>query len=120
MNFDELQKYITKFVTVELKDHTEVSGYISNPREVVHGTASDLVLVNGLQSSQIPVINIIDIREAVREDTTEIPILGESINLKRKQSFDDRLDELLDKSLSETLEVKLPNGKIIDNSGTKK
>ena len=46
-------------------------------------------------------------------------MIGESSDvvsrMKKKQSqdFDEKLDELFDKSLSDTLEVKLPNGKII-------
>ncbi|MDD6726087.1 MAG: hypothetical protein PUE16_01930 [Lactimicrobium massiliense] len=125
MRAEELIPYLTKFVTVTLDDFSEVSGYISNPNDFkTLDDSINMVLVNGLQNSQVPISRIIDICEAVREDTTQIPIVQESSDLvsrtnkmKKAAAFNDRLDELLDKSLSDTLEVRLPNGKVIDNSG---
>lgn len=124
MNAEEITEYLTKFVTVILDDGSEVSGYISNPAEIRNARGDvDVVLVNGLQNSQIPLARVVGIHEAVREETTEIPIITEPsdlvsrMNKKNSAMLDDRLDELFDKSLSDTLEVKLPNGKIIDNSG---
>ncbi|MEE8808369.1 MAG: hypothetical protein SOI44_08135 [Lactimicrobium sp.] len=125
MRAEELIPYLKKFVTVTLDDFSEVSGYISNPNDFkTLDDSINMVLVNGLQNSQVPISRIIDICEAVREDTTQIPIVQESSDLvsrankkKKAAAFDDRLDELLDKSLSDTLEVRLPNGKVIDNSG---
>ena len=125
MRAEELIPYLTKFVTVTLDDFSEVSGYISNPNDFkTLDDSINIVLVNGLQNSQVPISRIIDICEAVREDTTQIPIVQESSDLvsrtnkkKKAAAFNDRLDELLDKSLSDTLEVRLPNGKVIDNSG---
>ena len=125
MRAEELIPYLTKFVTVTLDDFSEVSGYISNPNDFkTLDDSINMVLVNGLQNSQVPISRIIDICEAVREDTTQIPIVQESSDLvsrtnkkKKAAAFNDRLDELLDKSLSYTLEVRLPNGKVIDNSG---
>ena len=125
MRAEELIPYLTKFVTVTLDDFSEVSGYISNPNDFkTLDDSINMVLVNGLQNSQVPISRIIDICEAVREDTTQIPIVQESSDLvsrtnkkKKAAAFTDRLDELLDKSLSDTLEVRLPNGKVIDNSG---
>lgn len=124
MNTQEIYAYLTKFVTVTLDDGSEVSGYISNPDEIRHAEGDvDVVLVNGLQNSQVPASRIIDIHESVREETTEIPIITEAsdlvtrMNKKTSALLNDKLDELFDKSLSDTLEVKLPNGKVIDNSG---
>lgn len=125
MRAEELIPYLTKFVTVTLDDFSEVSGYISNPNDFkTLDDSINMVLVNGLQNSQVPISRIVDICEAVREDTTQIPIVQESSDLvsrtnkkKKAAAFNDRLDELLDKSLSDTLEVRLPNGKVIDNSG---
>ena len=125
MRAEELIPYLTKFVTVTLDDFSEVSGYISTPNDFkTLDDSINMVLVNGLQNSQVPISRIIDICEAVREDTTQIPIVQESSDLvsrtnkkKKAAAFNDRLDELLDKSLSDTLEVRLPNGKVIDNSG---
>ena len=125
MRAEELIPYLTKFVTVTLDDFSEVSGYISNPNDFkTLDDSINMVLVNGLKNSQVPISRIIDICEAVREDTTQIPIVQESSDLvsrtnkkKKAAAFNDRLDELLDKSLSDTLEVRLPNGKVIDNSG---
>lgn len=125
MRAEELIPYLTKFVTVTLDDFSEVSGYISNPNDFkTLDDSINMVLVNGLQNSQVPISRIIDICEAVREDTTQITIVQESSDLvsrtnkkKKAAAFNDRLDELLDKSLSDTLEVRLPNGKVIDNSG---
>ena len=125
MRAEELIPYLTKFVTVTLDDFSEVSGYISNPNDFkTLDDSINMVLVNGLQNSQVPISRIIDICEAVREDTTQIPIVQESSDLvsrtnkkKKAAAFNDRLDDLLDKSLSDTLEVRLPNGKVIDNSG---
>lgn len=125
MRAEELIPYLTKFVTVTLDGFSEVSGYISNPNDFkTLDDSINMVLVNGLQNSQVPISRIIDICEAVREDTTQIPIVQESSDLvsrtnkkKKAAAFNDRLDELLDKSLSDTLEVRLPNGKVIDNSG---
>ncbi len=128
MNAEEIKPFLTKFVTVVLDDFSEVSGYIANPDAFKTETEeSHIVLVNGLQNAQVPLAKIIEIHEAVREETTEIPIIGDSaeVRMKRKEfadqmDFNNRLDELLDKSLSETLEVTLPNGKTIDNSDKSK
>ena len=125
MRAEELIPYLTKFVTVTLDDFSEVSGYISKQDDFkTLDDSINMVRVNGLQNSQVPISRIIDICEAVREDTTQIPIVQESSDLvsrtnkkKKAAAFNDRLDELLDKSLSDTLEVRLPNGKVIDNSG---
>ena len=124
MNTDVIKEYVTKFVTVILDDGSEVSGYITNPDEIKNAEGDvDVLLVNGFQNSQVPSWRIKEIHEAVREDTTEIPIISESSNLvsrmnkKKSQELNDQLDDLLRKSLSETLEVTLPNGKVIDNSG---
>lgn len=124
MDTKEIYAYLTKFVTVTLDDGSEVSGYISNPDEIRHAAGDvNVVLVNGLQNSQVPAARITGIHESVREETTEIPIITEAsdlvsrMNKKTSALLNDKLDELFDKSLSDTLEVKLPNGKIIDNSG---
>ncbi len=125
MRAEEIRPYITKFVTIILDDDTEVSGYIANPEDFKQSSDDiSIVLVNGLQNSQIPIFRIVGIHEAVREETIEIPIVGDSSSIiskkkqkeEQQQDFNDRLDELFDKSLSETLEVTLPNGKVIDNS----
>lgn len=120
MKANEIAVYLTKFVTAELDDGSEVSGYISNAEEIKQAGDEDLdiILVNGLQNSQVPSYRIMRIHEAVREDTLKIPIITESGDLftnKKPETLEDKLDELFDKSLSDTLEVRLPNGKVIDN-----
>ena len=120
MKTNEIALYLSKFVTAELDDGSEVSGYISNAEEIKMAGDGDLdnILVNGLQSSQVPSYRIIRMHEAVREDTLKIPIITESGDLfksSKPETLEDKLDELFDKSLSDTLEVRLPNGKIIDN-----
>lgn len=120
MKANEITEYLTKFVTAQLDDGSEVSGYISNAEEIKQagGNDLDIIFVNGLQSSQVPSYRITGIREAVREDTLKIPIITESGDLfisKKPDTLEDKLDELFDKSLSDTLEVRLPNGKVIDN-----
>lgn len=121
MKANEIAVYLQKFVTAELDDGSEVSGYLSNAEEIKQAGTEDLdiVLVNGLQSSQVPSWRIMRIHEAVREDTLKIPIITESGDLFRNnkpETLEEKLDELFDKSLSDTLEVRLPNGKVIDNS----
>lgn len=121
MDAEELRPYLARFVTVTLDDGTEISGYIANPEDFreENAEANQIRLVNGLQNSITEISRIIDIKAVNRQDTTEIPVIGESSDvvsrMKKKQSedFDEKLDELFDKSLSDTLEVKLPNGKII-------
>ncbi|MCH4012813.1 MAG: hypothetical protein LKE64_00570 [Solobacterium sp.] len=121
MDAEELRPYLARFVTVTLDDGTEISGYIANPEDFRkdNAKADQIRLVNGLQNSITEISRIIDIKVVNRQDTTEIPVIGESSDvvsrMKKKQSqdFDEKLDELFDKSLSDTLEVKLPNGKII-------
>ena len=119
MKANEIAVYLTKFVTAELDDGSEVSGYISNAEEIKQADEGDLdiILVNGLQNSQVPSYRIMRIHEAVREDTLKIPIITESGDLykKKPETMEEKLDELFDKSLSDTLEVRLPNGKVIDN-----
>lgn len=121
MKANEIAVYLQKFVTAELDDGSEVSGYLSNAEEIKQAGTEDLdiILVNGLQSSQVPSWRIMRIHEAVREDTLKIPIITESGDLFRNnkpETLEEKLDELFDKSLSDTLEVRLPNGKVIDNS----
>lgn len=121
MKANEIAVYLQKFVTAELDDGSEVSGYFSNAEEIKQAGTEDLeiILVNGLQSSQVPSWRIMRIHEAVREDTLKIPIITESGDLFRNnkpETLEEKLDELFDKSLSDTLEVRLPNGKVIDNS----
>lgn len=120
MLVENLKQYIQKFITVTLEDSSEVSGYISNPEEIKDGSALTLELVNGLQASSVEIERIIFIHEAVREDTLSIPIISDK-DLKKAspQSFDDKLDELFNKSMDDVLEVKLPNGKVIDNTKKK-
>ena len=121
MDAEELRPYLARFVTVTLDDGTEISGYIANPEDFRkdNAKADQIRLVTGLQNSITEISRIIDIKVVNRQDTTEIPVIGESSDvvsrMKKKQSqdFDEKLDELFDKSLSDTLEVKLPNGKII-------
>ena len=119
MKANEIAVYLTKFVTAELDDGSEVSGYISNAEEIKQAGEGDLdiILVNGLQNSQVPSYRIMRIHEAVREDTLKIQIITESgdIYKKKPETMEEKLDELFDKSLSDTLEVRLPNGKVIDN-----
>lgn len=119
MKANVIAVYLTKFVTAELDDGSEVSGYISNAEEIKQAGEGDLdiILVNGLQNSQVPSYRIMRIHEAVREDTLKIPIITESGDLykKKPETMEEKLDELFDKSLSDTLEVRLPNGKVIDN-----
>ena len=118
MDAEELRPYLARFVTVTLDDGTEISGYIANPEDFrkENAEANQIRLVNGLQNSITEISRIIDIKAVNRQ---EIPVIGESSDvvsrMKKKQSedFDEKLDELFDKSLSDTLEVKLPNGKII-------
>jgi hypothetical protein len=114
----ELAPYLQKFITVTLNDGTEISGYISNPEDFRNHLDDDgqVTLVNGLQNSVTEISRIVKVEVAVREDTTEIPVFGETVEASRrrqKEDFNTRLDELFDKSLSDTLEVKLPNGKVI-------
>lgn len=114
MKAEELIPYLTKFITVTLDDGTEISGYISNPEDFRHNVNehTHIKLVNGLQNSITEVRRIVDVEAVNREDTTEIPVFGETSSQK-KADFDEKLNELFDKSLSDTLEVKLPNGKVI-------
>lgn len=121
MDAEELRPYLSRFVTVTLDDGTEISGYIANPEDFrkENAKANQIRLVNGLQNSITEISRIIDIKVVNRQDTTEIPVIGESSDVvsrmkkKQPQDFDEKLEELFDKSLSDTLEVKLPNGKII-------
>lgn len=121
MDAEELRPYLARFVTVTLDDGTEISGYIANPEDFrkENAKANQIRLVNGLQNSITEISRIIDIKVVNRQDTTEIPVIGESSDVvsrmkkKQPQDFDEKLEELFDKSLSDTLEVKLPNGKII-------
>mgnify|MGYP004457572313 FL=1 len=112
----EFSPYFQKFVTVILDNGSEVSGYISNVDDLKNDSTETLDLVNGLQASTILLESIVDIHESVREDTLQIPIVPESESLNpNKKSFSDKLDELFSKTMDDVLEVKLPNGKIINN-----
>lgn len=127
MEAGEITPYTARFVTVTLDDGTEISGYIANAEEFRKDPdhVTHITLVNGLQNSVTEIERIIDIKAVKRQDTTEIPVVGESSDVtslvrrreeqKKSQSFDEKLDELFDKSLSDTLEVKLPNGKVIQS-----
>lgn len=121
MQANDLKPYITKFITVTLDDSSTVSGYISNPGELNNDSLNQLTLVNGLQNAIVQINRIIKIEIVSREDTTQIPIIGESsdlisrLNKKKVSDFDEKLDELLDKSISGSLEVTLPNGKVIQS-----
>lgn len=117
MEIQEIQQYIQKFITVTLDDGSKVSGYISNVEELRNYSAQTLELVNGLQASSVQISRILDIVEAIREDTLEIPIVTDTDILKKADKpFNDKLDELFSKSMDDVLEVKLPNGKVIDNT----
>ena len=107
MDAEELRPYLARFVTVTLDDGTEISCYIANPEDFRkdNAKADQIRLVNGLQNSITEISRIIDIKAVNRQDTTEIPVIGESSDvvsrMKKKQSqdFDEKLDELFDKSL---------------------
>ena len=110
---EDLIPYLTKCVVVKLKDGTIDAGYISNPDEIKNTKDDDfiIVLLNGLLQSEVKLSNIVDIKEAVREDTAKIPIAG--FDEKTESYFIDpletesKIDELYESSLLDDLDIDL-------------
>lgn len=84
----DLKPYLNKFITVTLDDGKEESGFISNPEDFKKDANDDgiLVLLNGLMNAEVKVSRIVAVREAVREDTVKIPIVGYDAPLVRQDT----------------------------------
>ena len=106
MKPEKFLPFLQKFVTVRLDDGTVDSGYISNPEQFTNNPSDDMdiILVNGLLNSKIPIKRIFSIEEAVSEDTLQIPIVGFDAPLTPVE-MEEKLDELYEKSMIEELDL---------------
>ena len=110
---EDLIPYLTKFVVVKLKDGTIDAGYISNHEDIKNTNEEDfnIVLLNGLLQSEVKLSSIQDIKEANREDTTKIPIVGfddsvESYFIDPVET-ENKINELYESSLLDDLDIDL-------------
>ncbi len=116
MEIKDIMPYVRKFISAKLDDGTVVSGYVSNPESFSDDseTEATVELLNGLQKSKVQVSRIADIFIPDRENTTRIPVVDtEGITILEKQSFEEKLEELFNQSLSDEIVVTLPDGRRI-------
>ena len=115
MKPEELVPYLKKFITVQLDDGTEDSGYVANPDAFKNPDhkPEKLVLMNGLFNSEVLISRIISVSTPVREDTLKIPIIGFDEELKlpqeeeEEEDMDSKIDALYRESLKENPEFDL-------------
>lgn len=73
-----IRALIQRFIMVKLDDGTMHSGYIGNAKDFKGDELPEnIILVNGLMMDEIHTKDIIDISFPKREETTEIPIIGQ-------------------------------------------
>lgn len=116
MEIKDIMPYVRKFISAELDDGTVISGYVSNPESFADDSREDVTieLLNGLQKSKVQISRIIRVFIPDRENTTRIPVVDtEGITILEKQSFEDKLEELFNQSLSDEIVVTLPDGRRI-------
>ncbi|MBR4163399.1 MAG: hypothetical protein IKR11_07755 [Solobacterium sp.] len=116
MEIKDIMPYVRKFISAELDDGTVISGYVSNPESFTDDSREDatIELLNGLQKSKVQISRIIRVFIPDRENTTRIPVVDtEGITILEKQSFEDKLEELFNQSLSDEIVVTLPDGRRI-------
>ena len=116
MEIKDIMPYVRKFISAELDDGTVISGYVSNPESFADDSREDatIELLNGLQKSKVQISRIIRVFIPDRENTTRIPVVDtEGITILEKQSFEDKLEELFNQSLSDEIVVTLPDGRRI-------
>ena len=116
MEIKDIMPYVRKFISAELDDGTVISGYVSNPESFTDDSRADatIELLNGLQKSKVQISRIIRVFIPDRENTTRIPVVDtEGITILEKQSFEDKLEELFNQSLSDEIVVTLPDGRRI-------
>lgn len=107
MHKEDLLPYLTKFVIVKLRDGSIDAGYISNYKEIQdEENPKKLILINGLLNSEISIENIIEIKEAIREDTTNIPIVGYDDQMS-PSDMENKINELYEKTLLDDLDIDL-------------
>jgi len=116
MEIKDIMPYVRKFISAELDDGTVISGYVSNPESFTDDSREEatIELLNGLQKSKVQISRIIRVFIPDRENTTRIPVVDtEGITILEKQSFEDKLEELFNQSLSDEIVVTLPDGRRI-------
>ena len=109
MKAEELTPYLKKFITVTLDDHSEESGYISNPDDFKDPSSPPLKLslLNGLMNSEVLISRIISVSLPVREDTLKIPIIGFDTEEPLAGDIDEQIDDLYRRSLADDLDLDL-------------
>ena len=107
MRKEDLIPYLTKFVIIKMKDGSVDAGYISNHKEIQNDdNIKKLILINGLLHSEINIENIIEIKEGIREDTTNIPIVGYD-DQRSPSDMENKINELYEKTLLDDLDIDL-------------
>ena len=75
----ELLPYLNRFITVTLRDGTEHTGYVSNPQEIKQIGEDDdvkLRLLNGMLTDFVYLSDVLFVKLAEREETTQIPVIS--------------------------------------------
>ena len=104
MKPEELLPYLRKFITVELDDGTEESGFVANPEAFrdMDDPPSRISLLNGLFRSDVPISRIVSVTLPVREDTIQIPI----VDLEGR--YGPSPDDLISEAVSNIVEEDTP------------
>lgn len=99
--------YLTKFITVKLKDGNIDSGYIANHDDFINNPSDDMkvVLLNGLLHSEVSISKIIEINIANREDTAKIPLVGYEDDELSPSEMEDKINELYEHSLLDDFDL---------------
>ena len=81
MKREEILPYLNQFMTVTLADGSCYSGYIVNAKEIRNDLSDDLEvqLINGLIIEKARLEDIVSISFPVREETTNLPVISDSI-----------------------------------------
>lgn len=75
----ELLPYLNRFITVTLRNGSEHTGYISNPQEIKKIGEDDdvrLRLLNGMLTDYVNLSDVLFVKLAEREETTQIPVIS--------------------------------------------
>lgn len=75
MKKEDITPYLNKFITVIMKDTSEHTGYVSNPREFMDSEDENpvLILLNGVFTEEVHISEIERIELPERENTVSIP-----------------------------------------------
>ena len=75
----ELLPFLNRFVTIALRNGSEHTGYISNPQEIRQIGEDDDVnirLLNGMLTDYVNLSDVLFVKQAEREETTQIPVIS--------------------------------------------